>query len=114
MEEVIRTRKVALDPGIPYRIWDIRDKCGYSREKFAECIDMSARNMCGFENGNQDLLVSNLIKMCDALNVSPNYILYGEQDTANEILFLLRECNEKQLRTIKTIITAYLKSDNEA
>lgn len=59
------------------RIRKMREDAGYSREKFAEMIGVSAAYLSAFERGKVGCSVITLKKICTVLGVSADYILFG-------------------------------------
>ena len=50
---------------------------GYTREQFAEKLDVSVSYMAEVERGRTGVSVKMLIKICDLLGLSADYILFG-------------------------------------
>ena len=50
---------------------------GYTREQFAEKLDVSVSYMAEVERGRTGISVKMLIKICDLLGLSADYILFG-------------------------------------
>ena len=61
------------------RIRKAREDMGYTREKFAELLDVSVSYMAEVERGRTGISVKMLIKICDVLGLSADYVLFGEQ-----------------------------------
>lgn len=54
-----------------------REKLGLSRESFAEIVGLSSFYIGQLERNERSMSVDTLIKICDSLNVSMDYILKG-------------------------------------
>ena len=52
---------------------------GYTREQFAEKLDVSVSYLAELERGRTGISVKMLIKVCNVLGLSADYILFGEQ-----------------------------------
>ncbi len=52
---------------------------GYTREKFAEKLDVSVSYLAELERGRTGISVKMLIKVCNVLGLSADYILFGEE-----------------------------------
>lgn len=52
---------------------------GYTRERFAELLDVSVSYMAEVERGRTGVSVKMLVKICDVLGLSADYVLFGEQ-----------------------------------
>ena len=84
------------------RIRKAREEAGYTREKFAELLDVSVSYMAEVERGRTGISVKMLIKICRLLGLSADYVLFGG------------ERSESDLRTerISHIDERYLPSSN--
>ena len=60
------------------RIRNAREDMGYTREKFAELLEVSVSYMAEVERGRTGISVKMLIKICKVLGLSADYILFGE------------------------------------
>lgn len=61
------------------RIRRAREEMGYTREQFAEKLDVSVSYLAELERGRTGISVKMLIKVCNVLGLSADYILFGEQ-----------------------------------
>lgn len=94
------------------RIRNKREQQNLSREKFSEMANISSQFLADIETGKKGMTVSTLKKICDALCVSTDEIIYGIHTEAvkidDEIIELLNMLNsEKQdllLKIIKNIV----------
>lgn len=78
------------------RICQARKAKGYTQEALAEKIEMNPQNLSCLERGITGMSISSLIALCDALEVSADYILFGDevknhQNTASILLSKLPE-----------------------
>lgn len=67
------------------RIRKAREDMGYTREKFAELLDVSVSYMAEVERGRTGVSVKMLVKICNVLGLSSDYILFGterQEDTS--------------------------------
>ncbi len=69
------------------RIRKAREEAGYTREKFAELLDVSVSYMAEVERGRTGISVKMLIKICRLLGLSADYVLFGG------------DCSKSNLRT---------------
>jgi len=69
------------------RIRKAREEAGYTREKFAELLDVSVSYMAEVERGRTGISVKMLIKICRLLGLSADYVLFGG------------DCSKSYLRT---------------
>ncbi len=61
------------------RIRQAREKMGYTREKFAEKLDVSVSYLAELERGKTGISVKMLQKVCTVLGLSADYVLFGNQ-----------------------------------
>ena len=61
------------------RIRQARENMGYTREKFAEKLDVSVSYLAELERGRTGISVKMLIKVCNVLGLSADYVLFGEE-----------------------------------
>ncbi len=80
------------------RIRKAREDQGYTREKFAEKLDVSVSYMAELERGRTGISVKMLIKVCKLLGLSADYVLFGDE----------RAEDTKRLDTIRRIDEKYL------
>ena len=91
------------------RIRQAREDMGYTREQFAEKLDVSVSYMAEVERGRTGISVKMLIKICDLLGLSADYILFGtnrENDTM--ILDKIHRIDDKYIPLLNRIITELL------
>ena len=55
-----------------------REQAGYTREKFAELIDVTPRFMYDYETGATGLSMTTLKKICEVLGISADRILWDK------------------------------------
>ena len=61
------------------RIRKAREEQGYTREKFAEKLDVSVSYLAELERGRTGISVKMLIKVCNLLGLSADYVLFGAE-----------------------------------
>ena len=66
------------------RIRKAREERGYTREKFAEKLDVSVSYLAELERGRTGISVKMLIKVCNVLGLSADYVLFGEERTEDK------------------------------
>ena len=67
---------------IGVRLRDIRLKMGYTQEYISERAGISAQHCSGIECGNAKVSLPALIRLCNALEVTPNDILMDSVNNA--------------------------------
>ena len=70
------------------RIRKRREELGYTREQFAEMLDVSPKFCIDFENGAKGLSLKTLIKISSILHLSTDYILKGTDKESIENPFV--------------------------
>lgn len=91
------------------RIRKAREDLGYTREKFAEKLDVSVSYLAELERGRTGISVKMLIKVCNVLGLSADYVLFGA-DRQNDALRLdaIRRIDEKYLPLLDKVIAELL------
>lgn len=91
------------------RIRKAREEMGYTREKFAELLDVSVSYMAEVERGRTGISVKMLVKICNVLGLSADYILFGEKRTDDEkLLEKLNRINPQYIPLLDSVITELL------
>lgn len=91
------------------RIRKAREDMGYTREKFAELLDVSVSYLAEVERGRTGISVKMLIKMCNVLGLSADYILFGkERDTDTTLLNKINRIDEKYLTLVNKVLDELL------
>lgn len=92
------------------RIRKQREYLGYTREQFAECLEVTPKFCSDIELGVKGMSVPTLCRISKTLKLSTDYILWGS-DAANEqppIYHMLQQCPEEKLPYIEEIVKAFL------
>ena len=96
------------------RIRKAREDMGYTREKFAEKLDVSVSYLAELERGRTGLSVKMLIKVCNVLGLSADYVLFGNERTEDELrLDAIRRIDEKYLPLLDKVIEELLSLDSD-
>jgi transcriptional regulator with XRE-family HTH domain len=91
------------------RIRKAREEMGYTREKFAELLDVSVSYMAEVERGRTGISVKMLVKICNVLGLSADYILFGEKRTDDEkLLEKLNRIDPQYIPLLDSVITELL------
>ena len=97
---------------ISKKIKELRIEKNLTQEYVAQMADVNTSHICNIENGRVKVSLSTLVQICNALDVTVDYILsneYTHPDTAleQEVLKELRLCSpenkEKILKIIKIL-----------
>ena len=96
------------------RIRKAREDMGYTREKFAEKLDVSVSYLAELERGRTGISVKMLIKVCNVLGLSADYVLFGNERTKDEMrLDAIRRIDEKYLPLLDKVIEELLALDSD-
>ncbi len=80
------------------RIRKARENMGYTREKFAEKLDVSVSYLAELERGRTGISVKMLTKVCNILGLSADYVLFGEERKEDALRAdAIRRINSKYL-----------------
>lgn len=68
------------------RIRKAREDAGYTREQFAELLNVSVSYLAELERGKTGMAVKTLVAICKVLGLSADYVLFGEERDADRLL----------------------------
>ena len=100
---------------IGQRIRKHRERSRLSQEQLAERADLSSQTISTAETGKKRLRVENIIKICEALEISPDYLLLGEISPQDLIILSekLSQLTPGQYRHLENIIDSYISALSE-
>ena len=91
------------------RIRKAREDMGYTREQFAEKLDVSVSYLAELERGRTGISVKMLVKVCNVLGLSADYVLFGSERTEDEMrLDAIHRINEQYLPLLDNMIEQLL------
>ena len=91
------------------RIRKARENMGYTREKFAEKLDVSVSYLAELDRGRTGISVKMLVKVCNVLGLSADYVLFGtERDDDTLRADNIRRIDDKYLPLLDKVITELL------
>lgn len=97
------------------RIRAAREAKGYTREKFAEKLDVSVSYLAELERGRTGISVKLLMKVCNLLGLSADYILFGTERSENEMRAdAIARIDSKYLPLLDNVITELLALETKA
>lgn len=76
------------------RLRQIREKANLSQEEFAEVLGISASAYKKVERGENHVSLSCLKKLNKEMNVSTDYILYGNRENIDDTWCMILNCSE--------------------
>lgn len=77
-----------------------RKELHIKQAELAETLEISNNHMSSIENGRQKPSLDTFIRLCDCLNVTPDYLLLGSMHAYNlpqDILDKLRLCSQEDI-----------------
>lgn len=96
------------------KLLTIRKKCGFTQSEVAEKANLSDRTYADIERGTVNMRIETILKICDALQITPDVILTEDNPNLlikqNELFEQLNECTVKQKETALELLSVYLKS----
>ncbi len=95
------------------RIRKAREDAGYTRERFAELLDVSVSYMAEVERGRTSISLKTLVKICDLLGLSADYVVFGTARTEDDLLLdKLRRLDPRYLPLVESILNQLLALPN--
>jgi transcriptional regulator with XRE-family HTH domain len=95
---------------IGQRIRRQRETLGYTREKFAEILNITPRFCADIELGVKGMSLSTLVRVCQKLHVPADYILFGLENAPepDPIMLMLKTCDPNLQPHITSLIKAFI------
>ena len=91
------------------RIRKAREELGYTRERFAEKLEVSVSYLAEVERGRTNVSVKTLLKICDLLGLSADYVLFGDQrDADSQLLDKIHRIDDRYIPLLNKMITELL------
>lgn len=87
-----------------------------SRLEVAEKAELSDRTYADIERGSTNMRVETLLKICNALGITPNDILVEEKEeciSEKEIADALKDCSNFEKNTALKLLSVYVDSLNQ-
>lgn len=94
-------------------LYKVRKAKGLTQAEVAEKAELSDRTYADIERGNVTMRVDSLLKICNALHITPNDILVEENDimvNEQDIVDLIKDCSNNEKETALKILNVYLES----
>ena len=96
------------------RIKEERLKKNLTQEQLAEAVEISSVYVSHIESGSAKPSLKALVDICNALGITPDFVLYdslykSREYIKDEIANLLKDCSEDNLRLIVKLIKAVVK-----
>lgn len=92
----------------------IRKKAGMTQSEVAEIAGLSDRTYADIERGSVNMRIETILRICKALNITPDDILTEENlsltEEQSELLEQLNACTPKEKETALRLLSVYLQS----
>ena len=98
------------------RIRDRRQKLRIKQNVLAQRLDISNNHLSAIENGKENPSIEILIKICHALEVTPDYLLLGVMHANNvpqNLIDSLRLCREDDIKLIQILVEALVQRNQK-
>ena len=96
------------------KILALRKSIGLTQAELAEKAGLSDRTYADIERGNVNMRIETFLRICDALNTTPDSILTEENTSLQlkqeQIIKDFDSCSEKEKYSALAILDSYLKS----
>ena len=92
------------------RLTDRRRQLHLTQEEVAERADITTQTVSTAETGRKALRPENIVKLCDVLNISVDYLLHG-RISERDISFLAEKVSKltpEQYRHLEDIVNSYI------
>lgn len=93
-------------------LYRLRKQRGLTQAEAAERADLSDRAYADIERGSASMRVGTLLKICAALNITPDDILVDKdrQITEQDIFEAIRDCSASEKETALKLLHTYVES----
>lgn len=96
------------------KLLEIRKKRGLTQVELAEMAGLADRTYADIERGSANMRVETALRICEALQITPNEILTAEDHSLDvkreKVLKLLQTRSIKEQEVALNILSAYLNS----
>lgn len=95
------------------RLYNIRKKIGMTQADVAEKAGISDRTYADIERGTANMRTETLLKICEALKITPDEVLTENnalEYKQNDLLEKLSTCSIKERQTALNLLEVYLHS----
>lgn len=96
------------------KLLSIRKRAGLTQMEVAEAAGLSNRTYADIERGTVNMRIETILRICDALHITPDEILTLDNSAISrrqeELFERLKACNEKDRDTALHLLDVYLRS----
>lgn len=101
--------------GMGKRVREQRELLGYTREQFAEKLDISVTFAADIELGKKGMSLDTLIRICELFSVSSDYIIWGKGERSdNTALDLSSGLDEVDVKYAEDLLRTFVKAVSDA
>ena len=88
------------------RIYERRKELNMTQKELAEAVELSIQSISSIELGKKAVRPENLVNICRALDVSADYLLFGERSEKQlePVAEMISRLGSDDLELLKTII----------
>ena len=92
------------------RIRQRRKQMYYTQSVLAEKTGLTSQTIASAEHGTKELRIENFANICQALEVSADYLLFGKSAPLDQFLFIEKASRlpEEQCRCLENIINSFI------
>lgn len=97
------------------KLYEIRNKKLLSRAEVAEKAGLSDRTYADIERGSVNMRIETVLKICTALNITPNDIFVEKENASisiEDLKNMLDRCSAEEKETALELLNIYIKSLN--
>ena len=94
-------------------LYKVRKTKGLTQAEVAEKAELSDRTYADIERGSVTMRVDSLLKICGALNITPNDILVTGNTveiTEQDIAETIKDCSDYEKETALKLLSVYIDS----
>lgn len=96
------------------RLYELRKRMGMTQLELAVAADISERAYADIERGTTNMRLETLLRICDALYITPDKILTSNDITTDmqqsQLIERLNACNPKDRHVALQLLNVYLSS----
>ena len=92
------------------RLYQRRKHVGMTQDALAEWANITSQTISTAELGKKAMRTDTIIRVCESLDITPNYLLLGEV-TSQDVAFLTEKISQlspEQYRHLEDIINSYI------
>lgn len=92
------------------RIKERRKEMYYTQSSLAEKTGLTSQTIASAEHGSKELRMANLVSICQALEVSADYLLFGRSAPLDQYLCMEKASRlpQEQRRHLENIINSFI------